>query len=138
MKKTLIIVVAVIIVGVGIYYFISNNNSGGNPSLSAPGNSSPTSSVTTPGEEVTINLKNFSFDPAAKTIKVGTKVTWVNNDTVAHTITSDTGSLLNSSPIAPGRSFSFVFTSPASDVNYHCKIHPTMKGSITVVELTTP
>ncbi len=46
---------------------------------------------------VTVNIKNFSFNPAALTIKTGTKVIWANNDSAPHTITSDSGNLLNSS-----------------------------------------
>jgi plastocyanin len=64
-------------------------------------------------------------------VKTGTTVTWMNNDTVAHTVTSDSGGLLNSPEIAPGQSFSFTFTYPVT-VPYHCAIHTMMKGTIVV------
>lgn len=38
--------------------------------------------------EVTITIENFTFNPASVTIAPGTEVTWVNNDEVAHTATS--------------------------------------------------
>lgn len=38
--------------------------------------------------EVTIAIENFAFNPASVTIAPGTEVTWVNNDEVAHTATS--------------------------------------------------
>ncbi len=78
-----------------------------------------------------VSIKNNSFYPSTENITVGTKITWVNNDTVAHTVTSDSGNLLNSGNIAPGQSFSFTFTKPGP-VIYHCSIHPTMKGAIVV------
>lgn len=64
-------------------------------------------------------------------VKSGTTVTWTNDDSVAHTVTSDTGSVLNSSSIAPGQSFSFTFTTPGTYA-YHCAIHPGMKATIVV------
>lgn len=78
-----------------------------------------------------ISIKNFSFSPATLAIKTGTKVTWINDDTVSHTVTSDSGNLLNSGTLSPGQSFSFTFTDTGA-VNYHCSIHPMMKGKIVV------
>jgi plastocyanin len=84
-------------------------------------------------ETSNISIKNFSFDPATLSVKTGTKVTWTNNDSTSHTITSDSGSLLNSGTLAPGQSFSFTFTKDGT-ISYHCSIHPTMKGGVTVKE----
>lgn len=78
-----------------------------------------------------ISIKNFLFNPETAIIKTGTKVTWVNNDTVSHTIVSDSGNLFNSGDLSPGQSFSFTFVN-VSTVDYHCSIHPTMKGKIIV------
>ena len=39
--------------------------------------------------EFTITIENFSFNPANVTITPGTEITWVNNDDVAHTATSN-------------------------------------------------
>ena len=74
---------------------------------------------------------NLAFNPATLTVKAGTKVTWTNNDSVLHTVTSDSGGVLGSTNIPPGQSFSFTFTAPGT-VSYHCAVHPSMKGSVTV------
>ena len=37
-------------------------------------------------------IKGFSFQPEVLKVKVGAKVTWTNDDTVAHTVTADTNS----------------------------------------------
>jgi plastocyanin len=121
------------IVYAGVYYFIINKNGSGyttNTPYTAPSTQTPTPTTTTP-QSVTVNIQNFAFNPATLTIKTGTKVTWTNNDSVAHTVTSDSGGLLNSGTIAPGQSFSFTFNSPGS-TSYHCSIHPMMKGQVTV------
>jgi len=127
MKKILVILVALIVMG-GVYYLTADNET----QMPTPTPTSSTSAVETPtSSNVTVNIKNFVFNPTTITIKSGTRVTWVNNDSVPHTVTSDSGSLLNSGTLAPGQSFSFSFSSVTS-VNYHCALHPAMKGTVIV------
>ena len=127
MKKILVILVALIVMG-GVYYLTADNET----QIPTPTPTSSTSAVETPtSSNVTVNIKNFVFDPATISVKPGTRVTWVNNDSVPHTVTSDSGSLLNSGTLAPGQSFSFSFSSVTS-VNYHCALHPAMKGTVIV------
>ncbi|HUK36630.1 MAG TPA: cupredoxin domain-containing protein, partial [Vicinamibacterales bacterium] len=59
-----------------------------------------------------------------------TTVVWQNNDTVAHTSTSNTNGW-NSGTLQPGQSFGFTFTSPGT-FPYHCTIHQNMVGTVTV------
>jgi plastocyanin len=73
-------------------------------------------------------IKGFSFQPEVLKVKVGAKVTWTNDDTVAHTVTADTNSFASGN-LQPGGSFSFTFTRPGTYV-YHCSIHPSMHGSV--------
>lgn len=144
MKKTIIVIIIVLVVGFGIYYFMSNNGSSGTPYTSTsvtpttqlPTTTTPPASVpNTPAASIpsTINvsIKNFSFNPPSITIKAGTKVAWINDDTVSHTVTSDSGNLFDSGALSPGQSFSFTFPD-AGSISYHCAIHPMMKGSIIV------
>jgi plastocyanin len=63
-------------------------------------------------------------------VAAGTTVTWMNNDTVAHTSTSDALGW-NSGIVAPGGQFSFVFPA-AGTFSYHCAIHPGMVGTVVV------
>jgi plastocyanin len=80
---------------------------------------------------VTINIKNIAFQPATITVKVGTKVTWINLDSAAHTATSDT-SLWDSGRLAQNQSFSWVFDKPGA-YPYHCTYHKMMLATIVVV-----
>lgn len=75
-----------------------------------------------------INIQNFSFNPAALTIKKGTTVTWTNSDSVPHQIKSAT---FNSSPLGKGQTFSFTFNDTGT-FDYSCAIHPSMLGKIIV------
>jgi plastocyanin len=88
----------------------------------------PTTAPTSTGNSVSI--ANFAFSPTSLTVKVGTKVSWTNNDTVTHTVTANKGAF-NSGPLAPGSTFSFTFTK-AGTYSYHCNIHPSMMATIVV------
>jgi plastocyanin len=79
-----------------------------------------------------VAIKNFAFSPAKLTVKVGTKVTWTNEDSDAHTVTSmGSGGPLQSSALNSGQSFTFTFIK-AGTFAYLCTIHPFMTASVTV------
>lgn len=132
MNKILISIVVLILIGFGVYYFISNNKQSAGPVNIPP--VSNTQSSTNIGvvnsAPITINIKNFTFSPNTISIKKGTNVVWINNDSAPHTITSDLGDF-DSGTIAPGGSFNRTFNSLGT-INYHCDIHKTMKGSIVI------
>jgi plastocyanin len=77
-----------------------------------------------------VDIKNFAFSPATVTTTAGGKVTWKNGDSVNHTVTFDDGSV-DSNNIAQNATFEHTFAT-AGTFAYHCKIHPNMKGTITV------
>ncbi len=93
----------------------------------------PVSKPSVPIESVGISIKDFAFNPGTLKITTGTKVIWTNDDIFPHTITSDSGNLLNSSTLSPGQKFSFTFTN-IGKTSYHCSIHPMMKGEIVVTD----
>jgi len=65
-------------------------------------------------------------------LSAGGKVTWINRDTTAHTVTSTTG-LFNSGTIGVGSTWSHTFTT-AGTYPYYCTIHPMMTGTIVVIQ----
>jgi plastocyanin len=89
-----------------------------------------TATTTTAVAANAATIKGFSFQPDVLKVKVGAKVTWTNDDTVAHTVTADTN-LFTSGNLQPGGSFSFTFIRPGTYA-YHCSIHPSMHGSVVV------
>ena len=107
------------------------------PDSSMPGMSMPTATQSAPSQPVTTNtvsIKNFAFDPAVITVKVGTTVTWTNADQDPHTVTSDGKSgPLNSKPLNQGDTFQYTFTK-AGTFSYLCTIHPFMTATVTVTQ----
>ncbi len=83
---------------------------------------------------VTIRIKNFAFEPSEVTIKSGTQATWINDDSVSHTVTSDGGRFAfpDSATLSWNQQHIVVFSNPGT-YNYHCNIHSNMKGKIIVV-----
>ncbi len=71
------------------------------------------------------------YSPAVFTVVAGSKVTWINLDTTAHTVTSNTTGLFDSGSITTGQMWSFTFTTPGT-YHYYCAIHPMMTGTIVV------
>jgi len=79
---------------------------------------------------VTVPIRDFFFDPSAITVEPGTTVMWVNEGTHPHTVTADDGQF-DSEALMPGDSFMITF-SGSGTLTYHCEIHPSMRGSVTV------
>jgi YVTN family beta-propeller protein len=79
----------------------------------------------------TVTIKDMAFDQPAITIKAGQTVTWMNQDTIAHTVTDDQGGW-DSGSLAPGAGYQQTFTK-AGQYTYHCSIHPFMVGKIIVM-----
>jgi plastocyanin len=91
----------------------------------------PSQQQTTPSAaNAEVIIKGFAFVPDSLTIAKGTTVTWINQQSVGHTVTSDTGAF-ESATIASGGSFDFTFDT-AGTYTYHCSIHPSMTGTIIV------
>ncbi len=93
----------------------------------------PTEKIEKPKKDQTKNqiiIADFSFNPSELTIKKGEKVTWLNNDSTTHTVTSDTGEF-DSGDLANGSKFSHTFDKTGT-FKYKCTIHPDMAGTIIV------
>ncbi|MFF2508053.1 cupredoxin domain-containing protein [Streptomyces sp. NPDC058067] len=117
------------------------SDSGGGYSSSSTPNSSPSAAPRTSASSpaasasgrtgVKITIQNFAFHPAKVEAAPGTKVTVTNQDSTAHTLTADDKSF-DTGHIAPGKSATFTAPSKSGAYSYHCTIHPTMHGTLTV------
>jgi len=99
------------------------------------------------GSVVGVTIQDFSFSPAAVTVKVGTTVKWTNNGPSAHTATSNTGNWDSGQVSGPtsgggygggsaGGTYQHTFMA-AGTYDYHCSNHPPslypgFTGTITV------
>ncbi len=75
-------------------------------------------------------IEGFAFHPDTIKVKAGQKVTWTNHDSTTHTVTANDASF-DSGRLAPGKAFSFTFSSPGT-FKYHCSIHSSMMGTVEV------
>jgi plastocyanin len=81
-------------------------------------------------QEVKIDIKEFMFGPKDLEVAVGTKVTWVNDDEIPHTV-AETHKVFRSGALDTGDSYSWVFNTPG-EFEYFCALHPQMIGKIVV------
>ena len=77
---------------------------------------------------VYINTMNF---PDPFPISIGDTVTWVNNDTVPHTVTDSIGYFFDSGDIAVGANWSYTFYNLGAN-EYYCVYHPEMVSTVEV------
>ena len=89
----------------------------------------PVPQTTSSVSDNTIRIKNFAFDPARMTMKVGSTARWVNLDSVPHRILFADGE--DSAVLAPSQSWSRKIDK-AGTYDYSCTIHPAMKGTVVV------
>jgi plastocyanin len=99
----------------------------------------------TPGSQ---SKTTDAFSPNPVNVKVGDTVTWTNDDTQPHTVTSGDGKTakpdgkFNSSPnfqplLTPKQTFTVKFNQ-TGDYPYFCMLHPNMLGTVVVGTGGTP
>ena len=81
-----------------------------------------------PADATTVRIVNLAFNPAEVTISTGSTVSWTNDDSVPHTVTSTDG-VFDSGIFDPGANFTWTFDQPGS-FPYACQIHPQMQGTV--------
>jgi plastocyanin len=87
-------------------------------------------SQTADAGQVAVAAKGFAFGPADIKAKVGQIITFTNGDSTPHTATLDDGSC-STGTISFGKADGLLF-SIAGSYPFHCRIHPIMKGTITI------
>ena len=92
----------------------------------------------TPPTGYTGGKTTYGFSPDVVTVVIGKNNTvfWTNDDSGAHTVTSDTAGLFDSGNSGPlvtqGGTFQYTFTTPGT-YTYHCSFHAWMQGTVIVV-----
>ena len=82
------------------------------------------------GEGESVTIADFAFDPDTVTVASGGVVSVSNEDGTTHTFTSDDGGF--DCEISGGESATVLVDAPPGEYEFHCKIHSSMTGTITV------
>lgn len=99
--------------------------------LSQEGSGPSTGSALAAGNE-TIEISNFAYSPASVTVKVGTTITFTNEESVEHTATSNTEGLFDTGTLGMGQSVRLKMNKVGT-FSFHCSFHAFMRGTIKVV-----
>ncbi len=128
-KLTIVGVVAAVIILLIVWLAASSSKVSVQSTVSnSTAQQSPTTHIAPKATVVTIS--NFAFNSSNITVPKGTRVTWVNNDSMTHTVTGTPGGP-SSGNLGKGGTYSFTFNT-VGIFNYHCAIHPGMVGTVTL------
>jgi len=86
-------------------------------------------SASAQGATIEITIENLVFSPANAKAAVGDTILWVNKDVFAHTATARNGDWDVAQP--PKKTVPLVLKK-AGTIDYYCRYHPNMKGTLTV------
>jgi plastocyanin len=81
---------------------------------------------------VKVEIVDFAYDPDPVQVATGGKVIWQNQDSAPHTATADDGSF-DTGTLEEGKLKSETFKE-AGTFTYFCEIHPTMHGTVEVID----
>jgi plastocyanin len=114
----------------------SKDNSSSSSADKAPPKATKTTKSASGGAQASsVTYKDISVKPASLSVKKGATVTWTNEDSVGHDVTSTGGPAKfksgASGGMAQGDTFKHTFTTPGT-YSYVCTVHPNMKGTVTV------
>jgi len=76
------------------------------------------------------------YQPDNVSILNNTAVTWINDDTAIHTATANESSF-DTGIIPVGANATVIIKGEAGNIQYHCTIHPWMRGSLTILSSLT-
>ena len=132
-KKNAVVIASVVIAGtiMATYVLSGNMNMGveGSGKGQEPATLIPDNSKVV---KIVANSGSNSFSPNPVEVKVGETVTWINDDSGRHTVTSKDGTF-DSGVMGKGQSFSYTFDK-AGEYPYFCSPHPGMVGTVVVTE----
>lgn len=100
--------------------------------------------TTTTGNTAMVNVQDYSFSPSTLTVKVGTQLTFTNYGAAIHHPVADNGAW-DAGDLGPAQSGAYgmgngvggmatLTLGATGTVSFHCTIHPSMTGTITVTE----
>jgi plastocyanin len=137
--RALLLPIAAVLCALGLASCGSGGDSSSTEAEATTGGKASPASVPTESESgekveraVKVDIADFAYDPDPVRVQEGGKVIWMNEDAAPHTATADDGSF-DTGTIEEGKIQSETFKQPGTYA-YHCEIHPTMHGTVEVIE----
>jgi plastocyanin len=128
MRVALRLAIPTLIAGVTLVACASTAGSGAS---AAPATSAPTA---TPAPKAAVTIKGFAFSPAALTVSKGTIVTFTNQDSATHSVSSGASRVKDNKfdQQISGSAEGTVTFDTVGTFEYFCQFHSSMKGTVTV------
>lgn len=79
-----------------------------------------------------VAIRNFAYDPATLSIRVGESVRWTNYDAAPHDAVAISGTW-KTPLLKVNESATQVYSAPGVHP-YYCTVHPAMRGTVEVIE----
>ena len=84
------------------------------------------------GKTVPVAMRDILFVPEKITARVGQTVRWTNDDDIVHNVKAQKGADFESKALSKGDTYDAKLTT-AGEIAYVCTIHPSQRGTISVV-----
>lgn len=142
---SIIFFIVAITISIAFYQFVFLNELNAKPQISEEIANPPESEkvIIVEGAALPNNAQFYDPKDARATLEVNNKLVWINEDTTAHTVSTDDDyhdklsgkfdSMETIGLIPPGGTYEFIFTEDG-EYPYHCEPHPWMTGIVTVVK----
>jgi plastocyanin len=86
-------------------------------------------SVSAHAATIQISMENMVIAPLETSAKVGDTIEWINKDILLHTATARNGDW---DVVMPPKKNVTLVLKKAGTIDYYCRFHPNMKGTLTV------
>jgi plastocyanin len=130
-KKNAAVIASVVIAGAIVATYVLSGSM--NLGVEGSGDSiQPIASSNSTVVKIVASAGSNSFSPNPVEVKVGEAITWINDDSGRHIVTSKDG-VFDSEMMGMGQSFSYSFEK-AGKYPYFCGPHPNMVGTVVVTE----
>ena len=102
------------------------------PGVTASPTATETPQETPISTKANVDISQFAFVPGTLQVSVGATVTWTNEDSAPHTVSSK-DDLFDSGSLSRDDTFSYTFDQSGT-FEYNCRIHPFMTVAEIIVE----
>lgn len=134
MRRLLIVPITVAVLAVGGCGGDDSTDAASTPAASTPSTAAPSTAAPAEGGEATeVGMRGLQFEPKDITVKVGTTVTFKNNEDIPHNVVAQEGADFASDTFGKDGTFEYV-ADKAGAIRYVCTIHPGMEGTLSVEE----